>query len=177
MTESEFARLMGVSRQAVGKARKQGRLRRAVRRGPDGSVDIDPAVGRSEWERGRARLPPAAYAPPAGVNAEEVTGQVLVALLSELAKQELEVMLRYVPPFVAGAVEGLREAARPVTQEELAAALLLEDEDGGAQVYVELAEIASVGGTEAGERASQAGRDFVGGRLERLRQGADDGQA
>lgn len=50
VTQSDFARLMGVTVEAVTKAMKAGRLKDAIIRGRRGPPRIDPELGRQEWE-------------------------------------------------------------------------------------------------------------------------------
>jgi hypothetical protein len=169
-----------VSGAAISKACKARRLDRSVARDERGRVvDIDPEEGRREWLNA---LPPkhvaaleargsveaavhAARRRPA-VGVEEVRGR-LSALIAEAMDEERDIVVRLVPAFLEGAIEGLQRAGREPTAATLTDALGLgpDNEDAGVDHLVELHAIVEggpgVGGGLSDDLARQAGRDAV----------------
>jgi hypothetical protein len=158
MKLSEFADLIGASKQAVSKACTSGRLARSVTRDAHGRVvDIDAKVGLEEWPRAllprsvvaqeaRGRAANLAAATP---DAAEVSRRLAQLIENDLTERN-RLVLQLVPQAVAGAAEVLAAAGRAG---ELAKALHLDDEDAGVALAVELLAVAD------GERDGELGGD------------------
>lgn len=177
-----FARLIGKTHTAVLKACRSGRLKRSVTRDDQGRVtDIDPEIGRQEWER-RSRVDPALYGPkpkpappPASFGAVHQGAVERVAeLIRELLAETAEVAARrFATAAVAGAADALRASGREATPEVLAEALdLAAGLDGAAlQLAVALAEVAGEEPPGALECARAAGFAAAGGQVEEVAHG------
>jgi hypothetical protein len=180
VTIAEFAKQQNVTRQAVEKAIKRGRLVGSITHDAEGRVVIAPELGAAEWLSAE-RLPtnPGALAAHSLKHLSAPAAKAVARRLEGIVSANVADRLRYeralVAPVVDGAAEALRVSGRKVTEAELVAALHLEhdDEDAGAELLVAIEDLANEGGPELATRARQLGREAVRTFNERNGKGHD----